>query len=103
MNISEDIKKIADHFGYEEQREQLVEEMSELIQALNKYRRSTKGSIVLTDKGKIALDNVVEEISDVEIMLEQIKYLLQIPQEDIVAMKVFKVNRTLENIKKGKY
>lgn len=103
MVLAEEIKNIADHFGYEEQREQLVEEMAELIQALNKYRRATKGSTGLTNKAKIALDNVVEEIADVEVVLEQIKYLLQIPQEDVVAMKVFKVNRTLERIKEGRY
>ena len=50
------------------------------------------------DKKAVALDNLVEEIADVEIMLEQVKYLLQIPEEDIQAIKLYKVNRTKERI-----
>ena len=46
------------------------------------------------DREQVALDNLVEEIADVEIMLEQVKDLLQIPEEDIEAIKLYKVNRT---------
>ena len=99
MSIVEENKKIAEHYGYDAQSNQLVEECAELIQAVNKYRRATTGTgIAVTDKGKIALDNLVEEIADVEIMLEQIKYLLQIPEEDIQGVKIYKINRTKERI-----
>ena len=91
-------KKIAEHYGYEAQSNQLVEECAELIQAVSKYRRSRGKGQVTTEKEQVALDNLVEEIADVEIMLEQIKYLLQIPEEDIQAIKLFKVNRTKERI-----
>lgn len=50
------------------------------------------------DREQVALDNLVEEIADVEIMLEQVKDLLQIPEEDIQAIKLYKVNRTSERI-----
>ena len=56
------------------------------------------GEPVAEEKREIALDNLVEEIIDVEIMLEQIKYLLQIPEEDMLAIKIYKVNRTKERI-----
>lgn len=85
----------AEYFGYEAQSNQLVEECAELIQAVSKYRRAAaKGE----DEKLIALSNLVEEIADVEIMLEQVKYLLQIPEEDIQAIKLYKVNRTKERI-----
>lgn len=81
----------AEYFGYEAQSNQLVEECAELIQAVSKYRRAAaKGE----DEKLIALSNLVEEIADVEIMLEQVKDLLQIPEEDIEAIKLYKVNRT---------
>lgn len=85
----------AEYFGYEAQSNQLVEECAELIQAVIKYRRAAaKGE----DEKLIALSNLVEEIADVEIMIEQIKHLLQIQDEDILALKQFKINRTKERI-----
>lgn len=90
----------AKYYGYEAQSNQLVEECAELIQAVNKYRRAETGlgQPVAEDKKAIAYDNLVEEIADVEIMLEQIKHLLQIPEGDIQAIKLFKVNRIKERI-----
>ena len=87
--------KNAEHYGYEAQSNQLVEECAELIQAVSKYRRAAaKGE----DEKLIALGNLIEEIADVEIMLEQIKHLLKIPEEDLLAYKQFKINRTKERI-----
>lgn len=100
MNISDLNIKNAEHYGYEAQSNQLVEECAELIQAVNKYRRAVEGlgEPVSEDKKAIALDNLIEEIADVEIMLEQVKYLLKIPEEDLLAYKQFKINRTKERI-----
>lgn len=87
--------KNAEHYGYEAQSNQLVEECAELIQAVSKYRRAAaKGE----DEKLITMGNLIEEIADVEIMLEQIKYLLKIPEEDLLAYKQFKINRTKERI-----
>ena len=97
MNITEENKKIAEHYGFEAQSNQLIEECAELIQAVNKYKRATKEE-VLTEKAYVALNNLVEEIADVEIMLGQIKHLLSIPEEDIQGVKIYKINRTKERI-----
>lgn len=102
--ISEMNLEIAEYYGYEAQSNQLVEECAELIQAVNKYRRveTGLGQPVLEDKKAIARDNLVEEIADVEVMLEQVKYLLQIPEDEITAVKTFKVNRTKERMESNK-
>lgn len=99
-SVSEQNKVNAKYYGYEAQSLQLIEECAELIQAVNKYRRAVARlrEPVAEDKKAVALDNLVEEIADVEIMLEQVKYLLQIPEEDIQAIKLYKVNRTKERI-----
>lgn len=47
-------------------------------------------------------NQLVEEIADVELMLEQVKYLLQIPEEEILAVKTFKVNRTKERMESSR-
>ena len=97
--ISEMNLETAKYYGYEAQSNQLVEECAELIQAVNKYRL---GQPVAEDKKAIARDNLVEEIADVELMLEQVKYLLQIPEDEILAVKTFKVNRTRERMENSK-
>lgn len=93
--ISEMNLETAKYYGYEAQSNQLVEECAELIQAVNKYRRveTGLGQPVAEDKKAIARDNLVEEIADVELMLEQVKYLLQIPEDELLAVKTFKVNK----------
>ena len=72
--------------------------------AVNKYRRveTGLGQPVAEDKKAIARDNLVEEIADVELMLEQVKYLLQIPEDELLAVKTFKVNRTRERMESSK-
>lgn len=47
-------------------------------------------------------NQLVEEIADVELMLEQVKYLLQIPEDELLAVKTFKVNRTRERVENSK-
>ena len=100
-SISELNKETAKYFGYEAQSNQLVEECAELIQAVSKYRRANYGAVGQPfdeNKYAVALENLIEEIADVELMLEQVKYLLQIPEDELEAVKLFKVNRTRERI-----
>ena len=92
MDSKEGCRTIADYYGYTAQSNQLIEECAELIQAVSKYRRA-----VGIDKAK-ALENYVEEIADVELMLGQIKYLLKIPESDIIKVKEYKIQRTLDRM-----
>lgn len=96
MNIAEQNIENANFYGYENQSHQLIEECAELIQAVNKFRRAhRKGE---KEGIEIAKDNLVEEIADVELMLDQIKYMLNISEQSILGMKHYKVHRTKENI-----
>lgn len=99
-SVSELNKGTARYYGYEAQSNQLIEECAELIQAVSKYRRSgaKAGQPIVDYEILVAFDNLIEEIADVEIMLEQVKYLLQIPEDELEAVKLFKVNRTRERM-----
>ena len=67
------INEIADKLGKEEILCQLSEECSELVQACLKYRRTMKG---LTPKTETeARDSLFEELADVLLNIEQIRYL----------------------------
>lgn len=94
-----DIQEIAEHYGFEAQSSQLIEECAELIQAINKYKRASgTGQPLAEDRKLTVVQDVIEEIADVEIMLEQIKHLLFIPDTTIAYMKRYKVDRTKARI-----
>lgn len=93
------IRYIADHYGYEAQSRQLIEEMAELTQAINKMWR-----IDATDCEKMSSDraeayrHIVEEIADVEICLEQIKWLLNIDECILGEWKTMKIERSIDRM-----
>lgn len=86
------LKTIADYYGLDSQLNILQEELSELIQAVSKYRRGDQS-------------HILEEIADVEIMLDQVKYLILNPEiprsliyESIQGIKEDKIKRQLNRI-----
>lgn len=97
MEIAEKIKIIAEHYGYESQSRQCIEEMAELMQAINKLWRSI-GHGQLTEKSfKECLENLTEEMADMQIMLWQMEYLLLSGQE-VNQMIEKKLDRQLKRI-----
>lgn len=100
--INEDIKKIADTYGYEAQSRQLIEEMAELTQAINKYWRKQllcgQNEIIEVPLGTPEEKAIIEEIADVQICIKQVKYLLGIRDKDIIPIIEQKLNRQLERI-----
>ena len=107
---------IANHYDYDSQSRQLIEEMAELTVAINKlWRKSFAcGFISLEDihreEAKYVnstkfieekeVQNVIEEIADTEIMLSQIKYLLGC-NDEVEQEKERKILRQLERIEKN--
>lgn len=70
------IERIANHYGMEAQLNVLQEECAELIQAVSKYKRA---KTYPDFDGYWPFMKLTEEITDVEIMTEQIKYFLACP------------------------
>ena len=101
------ISKIANHYGFSNQSRQLSEECAELVQAVNKYYRfrnsnnSSDEILTSTEDSNMLIQHIVEEIADVEIMLEQMKVLLNLSDEAVAGVKNIKVNRELERIEEG--
>lgn len=87
-NTKTNIYKIADHYGKDPQLSMLQEECAELIQAVSKYNRTGN------------FDKIIEEISDVEVMIEQIKYLFNC-SDNVEKVKEEKIKRQLERIKRN--
>jgi hypothetical protein len=79
--INEDLKYIADHYGLENQLGKCKEELNELIKAIDS----------LNEKA------IVEEIADVEVMTEQLKYLMR-TEPSVEIYKDYKIARQLRRI-----
>lgn len=81
QEIAISIIAIGFHYGFESQSIQCIEEMAELTQAITKLRRS-RGIGQKTEKSEQECrDNVIEELADVYIMLIQMIYLMEAPEE----------------------
>ena len=83
----------AEQFGIENRMLQCTEECGELIQALSKYQRVSKGDKTCNLSSYQSINMVLEEIADVEITLKQLKYLL-CKTETVEHIKVRKIIRT---------
>jgi len=77
-------------YGKEPQWRQLQEECAELIAAVNRFMR----------KREAALDNLIEEVADVEIMLKQARLL--IGNDDLVDAAVEKKIKRLRERLEGR-
>ena len=97
--------KIANKNGYEVASRQLIEEMAELIQAINKFwRKDLKCgcSIKYLWDRSLPTDSetrngIITEIADVEIMLSQIKYLMSC-HDEVEKEKARKIERQLQRM-----
>ena len=76
-------KKSILHFGTDVQMTMCIEECAELIQAISKFKRGKKN----------AIDNLLEEIADVQIMLDQMKLMFDNNDERISLIRTQKLNR----------
>ena len=89
MNKEELYKLAIETYGDEAQINQGIEEMAELIQAVNKFRRM---------RNPVTFDNIAEEIADVEIMMDQYKQIYGIPENEIILLKKRKLDRLAKRL-----
>lgn len=70
-----------------------MEECSELQKAISKALRYEQGDRFVADNQR---ENLIEEIADVLICIDQLKFMFSIEQSEIEVMKESKEKRTLE-------
>lgn len=89
--MSDEIKKIADHFGERKQLCLLMEEAGEMIQAANKVLRASDGD---SEKSRgESIISLAEEIADVQMVIAQVEYLLNIEPDTLKQIQDFKTKR----------
>lgn len=105
MSIKEKAVYIADTYGYDAQSRQCMEECAELIQAINKFWRKALDCETRKTLPNIysfvetrEFNNLVDELADVQIMISQMLYLLQIDNKGFGALMENKLNRQIDRI-----
>ena len=89
--MDKELKTIANHYGLRVQMRQLIEEMAELTQVICKVERYDLDTV---------RDHLVEEVADVEVVLEQVIYLLG--DNRIEQIRAEKIERQKRRIEDGK-
>lgn len=97
--MDERIKKIAEHYGLDHQCNKLLEEMLELSVAIYHVNRNRGQPAHIVAEG---FDNFIEELIDVDILMEQIKYLLRELKDDMEKTREYKLNRQIKRIEAEK-
>lgn len=95
-----EIKKIAAHYGIKRQSLKTLEELNELGAELRWLTNLGIEPLHLVSikEYDAQLAKVIEEIADVEVMIEQLKFLFNC-DEQVETIKKFKVYRELERMK----
>lgn len=91
--VKEVISAMISRFGEDSQIDVAIEEMSELIKELIKYKRS---KIHFRERQAASHEHVVEEIGDVLFMVEYLKHIFGVDPEEIQNTIVQKAKRTRE-------
>lgn len=92
--LEEVCRKCIEKYGEEKQMDIAIEELSELIQAICKWKRNTNPAETISLR-----DHVIEELVDVEIVSKQL-YMMFVGESETEyeAMKRFKLNRQKERL-----
>ena len=85
------ICRMIDKYGENSQIDVAIEEMSELIKELIKYKRS---KIYAREKAAASREHVVEELGDVFFMMEYLKTIFHITDAEIRQIVQEKAERT---------
>lgn len=96
--MREELLKIINHYGIDNQQRKLEEEVFELQQAINTYELQ-KNKIPLSELIAIK-EHLEEEVGDVLNVLEQFVYKYELDRQRIVINRITKIDRTLGEIKK---
>lgn len=95
MRFHADIVRAVDYYGKHAQQIKCIEELAELIQAISKHSLNQDPE---AENRRAMVELIKDEIADVYIMLEQMKYILDIPPGDLDRHVTFKLTRLKKRI-----
>lgn len=93
-NIGREIE-IIEHYGIDHQQRKLVEEVFELNQAIDFFEYTNNTNMFDLKEYK---EHIVEELADVTLLLNQIRYFYNITYDETQKVYEYKLNRTLNRM-----
>ena len=87
---------IVNHYGVKKQMPIWIEELSELTKVICKWLR--KYDKLEGDISESLLNDMKEEITDVTICIDQLRYILNFTEDELMQEYKFKVERQLKRI-----
>ena len=96
-------EEIMEHFGYRAQMKKVAEECYEFLEAVDNYEDLLLFGIGNAGEEKLARDFVVEEMSDILLLLTQFMARYDIKQNELDEHMDYKLSRTLKRIASGYY
>lgn len=80
----------AKHYGLEEVLLHTQEEAAELIQAISKYHRAAGHGVPVDLTIEDARRRILEEMADVTVLIEQLRYYLDFRQDELGFREIYK-------------
>lgn len=99
--MKEDLLKIVNNYGIDNQKRKFLEESGELLEAItiHELNKSVEYEVPLTEIIGTK-EHIAEELSDCFVMLKQFQYYYEIPDEEIERIMKYKIKRQLKRIEK---
>ncbi len=93
------LKEIADAYGNDPQIDMCIEECSELIKALLKYRRKSNSNSSTGEEMSALREDIIGELADVRIMVEQMEIIFGCHDKvkQVIDYKISRQMKRLEN------
>lgn len=95
--MKEDLLKIVNHYGIENQLKYIHTEYYELDEAVIEYEKASERTPSWVENWK---NHIAEELSDCFVMLKQFQYYYGIEDKDIERIMKYKIDRQLKRIEK---
>lgn len=95
--MKEDLLKIINHYGINNQLKYIHSEYFELDEAILEYEKASEWTPTWVENWE---KHIAEEIADVMVMLKQFQYYHDIEDEQIESIMKAKIERQLERIDK---
>ena len=92
--MKDKLLKIINHYGISHQQRKLEEEVFELQEAITIFENTDFGNC----NRLIFVKDILEEFTDVKVMLEQIKLFYELNDKRIEEIMNYKIDRQLERI-----
>lgn len=95
--MKEDLLKIINHYGINNQQRKFWEESGELSEVITQYEQAKRFMSNVIEL-RLTKEHIAEELSDCFVMLRQFQYYYDISDEEIEDVMKYKIDRQIKRM-----